>query len=111
MNRKGGSTGKCAISRDWGRLKDTVPDSGTAQRLLAYKMLGLAGGGCATHPEKPYVKDAGYCCSVGALGGRAINSRKLAGLLARDGAGRQRKLALFASHRTSRPDGAGGWGY
>lgn len=95
VNRKGGSTGEMRdLARLGQGLKDTVPDSGTAQRLLAYKMLGLAGGGyAATHSENPYVKDAGLLLLGGALGGRAINSRKLAGLLARDGGGQAQKLA------------------
>jgi len=95
VNRKGGSTTEMReLARLGQGLKDTVPDSGTAQRLLAYKMLGLAGGGyAATHSENPYIKDAGLLLLGGTLGGRAINSRKLAGLLARDGGGQAAKLA------------------
>lgn len=54
------------------KMADKVPDSGTAQRLMAYG--ALTGGGWASQSENPYLSGLGYSMLAGMLGGRALNS-------------------------------------
>jgi hypothetical protein len=80
------------------KLRDGVPDSGTAQRMLMYHGLGLLGGGYAATSDNPVVQDLGLLAAGGALGGRAINSNLLARGLMREGRGQvANRLARVAA--------------
>lgn len=62
------------------RISDPVPDSGTAQRLMSYSLLG--GGGLATQSDNPWLSSAGYLTVAGVGGGRLLNSPRVGQYLA-----------------------------
>lgn len=60
-------------------MRQQLPDSGTADRMLAQNLLGLGAGGAALSSDNPWVQAAG----AGLIAGRAANSPMVArGLLA-----------------------------
>lgn len=79
-------------------LKDGIPDSGTAQRDQAYRLLGLGGAGAMTGVGLPLVAKG---AAIGAVVGRALNSEaaaKAAPALSRAGS-----KALQAGATLTRP--------
>ena len=54
-------------------LKDPIPDSGTAGRMMTYAALGGLGGGMAASGNEN-VSDLGKMLLLGATAGRALNS-------------------------------------
>lgn len=65
-------------------LKDPIPDSGTAGRMLAYSALGGVGGGMAMSGDSN-VSTLGKALLLGATGGRLLNSPAAANYLINGG--------------------------
>jgi hypothetical protein len=80
---RGGTLGELAKLGQ--KIKDPVPDSGTAQRLLTYLALG-GGSGYAAQSDNPLLSAAGKATLLGMAGGRALNSPALARALTRGNA-------------------------
>ena len=83
VNQKGGATPEMReLARIGQAIKDPIPDSGTAGRLLTYGLLGGAGGSAAMSGNDN-LQNIGSLLLLGATAGRAANSKALANYLAR----------------------------
>lgn len=80
---RGGTLGELAKLGQ--KIKDPIPDSGTAQRLLAYTAL-TGGSGYAAQSDNPLLSMAGRVALLGMLGGRVLNSPAAARALTRGNA-------------------------
>lgn len=80
---RGGTLGE--LARLGQRIKDPIPDSGTAQRLLAYTAL-TGGSGYAAQSDNPLLSMAGRVALLGMVGGRVLNSPAVAKALTRGNA-------------------------
>lgn len=83
VNQKAGATPEMReLARIGQAIKDPIPDSGTAGRLLTYGLLGGAGGSAAMSGNDS-LQGLGSLLLLGATAGRAANSKALANYLAR----------------------------
>lgn len=80
---RGGTLGELAKLGQ--KIKDPIPDSGTAQRLLTYLALG-GGSGYAAQSDNPLLSAAGKATLLGMLAGRGLNSPAVAKALTRGNA-------------------------
>ena len=81
VNQKGGATPEMReLARIGQAIKDPIPDSGTAGRVLVYGALGAGG---ANDMRDGQLSEIGKLLLLGMTAGRAVNSKTVANYLAR----------------------------